>query len=104
MTLTVSGKNTITVNDVLVGEVWLASGQSNMQLPVNDVTNAWLEKAAAKFSQIRMFTVAHHPEVVAETDCEGKWIVCSPETVGGFSATAYFLAVSCIKSLAHPSA
>jgi len=90
MTLTVKGKNTLTVNDVLVGEVWLASGQSNMQLPVNDVTNAWQENASAKFPQIRMFTVVHHVAVTPETNCEGQWVICSPETVGRFSAAAYF--------------
>ena len=102
VTLTISGKNTVTVNDVLVGEVWLASGQSNMQLPVNDVTNAWSEKAAAKFPQIRMFTVAKHPAVVPETNCEGKWIVCSPETVGSFSATAYFFGRELHQKLGTP--
>ncbi|MGN6555850.1 MAG: sialate O-acetylesterase, partial [Verrucomicrobiota bacterium] len=63
VTLTVKGKNTVTVQDVLIGEVWLAAGQSNMQLPVSAVTNAWVEKASAKFPQIRMFTVARHPAV-----------------------------------------
>jgi sialate O-acetylesterase len=88
--LTVKGKNTVTVNDVLVGEVWLASGQSNMQLPVNAVINAGEEKASAKYPQIRMFTVAQHPAVAPQTNCEGEWVVCSPETVGDFSAAAYF--------------
>jgi len=90
VTLTVKGKNTVIVNDVLVGEVWLASGQSNMQLQVNAVTNAWAEKASAKFPQIRMFTVARHTAVTPQSNCEGEWIVCSPETVGNFSAAAYF--------------
>ncbi|MCX6930657.1 MAG: sialate O-acetylesterase [Verrucomicrobia bacterium] len=78
------------VEDVLVGEVWLASGQSNMQLPVNAATSAWKEKASAKFPQIRMFTVARHTAVTPQTNCGGVWIVCSPETVGNFSAAAYF--------------
>jgi hypothetical protein len=90
VTLTVKGKNTVTVKDVLVGEVWLASGQSNMQLPVNGATNVWAEKASAKFPQIRMFTVARHTAITPQTNCEGKWVVCSPETVGNFSAAAYF--------------
>ncbi len=91
-TLTVSGKNTIVIRDVLIGEVWLASGQSNMQMSVNDATNAWNEKAGAKFPQIRMFTVARRPATTPQTNCEGKWLVCAPETVGGFSAAGYFFA------------
>ncbi len=90
LTMTVTGHNTIVIQDVLVGEVWLASGQSNMQLSVNDVTNAWQEKASAKFPQIRMFTVGRVPATTPQTNCGGKWLVCAPETVGGFSAAAYF--------------
>ncbi len=90
VTLTVKGKNTVTINDVLVGEVWLASGQSNMQLHVGEVNNAGQEKASAKFPQIRMFIVARRPSVTPQTNCEGQWVVCSPETVASFSAAAYF--------------
>lgn len=90
LTLVVSGKNKITVNDVLVGEVWLGSGQSNMQMCVKSAGNLEQEKAAAKCPQIRMFTVARHPALTPQTDCEGEWVVCSPETLVGFSATAYF--------------
>jgi hypothetical protein len=92
VTLTVTGRNTIRVNDVLVGEVWLASGQSNMQLPVNDAMNPPEEKASAAFPQIRMFTVVHHAAATPQTNCEGQWVICSPETVGRFSAAAYFFA------------
>lgn len=90
LTLTIQGHNSISIQDVLVGEVWLASGQSNMQLSVNDVTNAWREKAAANFPQIRMFTVGRRPAPSPQTHCEGHWVVCAPETVGNFSAAAYF--------------
>lgn len=102
LTLTVTGHNTLVVQDVLVGEVWLGSGQSNMQLSVNDVTNAWQEKASAKFPQIRMFTVARHPAAAPQTNCAGAWVVCSPETVGGFSATAYFFGRELHQRLAVP--
>jgi len=88
LTLTVTAHNTIVIQDVLVGEVWLASGQSNMQLSVNDATNAWREKAAANFPRIRMFTVARHPAITPQTNCTGQWVVCAPATVGGFSAAA----------------
>jgi len=102
VTLTVKGKNTIVVQDVLVGEVWLASGQSNMQLPVNEVWNAKLEKDWAKYPQIRMFTVARQAAVTPQTNCEGQWVVCSPETVGAFSATAYFFAGDLHRKLQVP--
>jgi sialate O-acetylesterase len=102
LTLTVAGNNTIVIEDVLLGEVWLGSGQSNMQLPVNDVTNAWQEKNSAKFPQLRMFTVARHPATTPQTNCEGKWLVCAPETVGGFSAAAYFFGRELHQKLAVP--
>lgn len=102
LTMTVAGHNSIVIQDVLVGEVWLGSGQSNMQLPVNDVTNVWKEKASAKFPQIRMFTVARHPATTPQTNCEGKWLVCAPETVGDFSAAAYFFGRELHQKLAVP--
>lgn len=101
-TLTVKGHNTILVQDVLVGEVWLASGQSNMQLPVNDAMNPQVEKATAYFPQIRMFTVVHHADPAPQTNCEGYWETCSPETVGRFSAAAYFFARDLHQKLKAP--
>ena len=102
LTLTVAGHNRIVIQDVLVGEVWLASGQSNMGLSVNDVTNAWKEKSAAKFPQIRMFTVSPTPATTPQTNCGGQWVVCSPETVGHFSAAAYFFGRELHQTLAVP--
>jgi carbohydrate esterase-like sialic acid-specific acetylesterase len=88
--LTVQGSNTLTVNDVLVGEVWLASGQSNMAFQVSRGLNAEQEIAAAKSPQIRMFSVQRNPQRTSQADCIGQWQICSPETVGHFSAVAYF--------------
>jgi Carbohydrate esterase, sialic acid-specific acetylesterase len=88
--LTVKGKNEIIINDVLIGEVWLASGQSNMQMPVNGVRNKQQEINQAKFPAIRMFTVERKTAETPQEECGGKWVVCSPETVMHFSATAYF--------------
>ena len=102
LTLTISGHNTIVIQDVLVGEVWLASGQSNMGLSVNEVTNAWKEKAEAKFPQIRMFTVSPSPATTPQTNCGGQWMVCSPETFGHFSAAAYFFGRELHQKLAVP--
>src|SRR4051812_26936699 len=61
LTLTVKGKNTLTVNDVLVGEVWLCSGQSNMAFTMNRADNFAQEQPNAKFPQIRTFTVTRAP-------------------------------------------
>jgi sialate O-acetylesterase len=90
LTLTVSGHNTIVIHDVLVGEVWLASGQSNMQLSVNDVWDAAKEKANANYPEIRMFTAERRPAVTPQATGGGEWAVCSPATVGHYSAAAYF--------------
>jgi sialate O-acetylesterase len=80
------------VRDVLVGDVWLCSGQSNMGFVVRNAKDAEREMAAADFPQIRQFKV---PTVVAErpaNDVSGSWTACSPATVGNFSAVAYFFA------------
>ena len=88
-TLTVKGKNTITFNDVLIGEVWVCAGQSNMQWSVNQTNDADLEKAAATFPNIRLISVPQVGTQEPQWNFNGKWQVCSPETVGGFSAVGY---------------
>jgi sialate O-acetylesterase len=102
LTLVVTGKNKIIVNDVLVGEVWLGSGQSNMQMQMKGVQNIEQEKAAAKFPQLRMFTVKRNEQVTPQTNCEGAWVICSPETVESFSATAYFFGRELLQKLSVP--
>jgi len=91
-TLTVKGSNTLTVNDVLVGEVWLCSGQSNMEWPVSRSANAKKEIAAANHPKIRHFKVPHIARATPQADVPGKWAVCSPNTVGGFTAVGYYMA------------
>ncbi len=88
--LIIAGKNQIVLKDVLFGEVWLCSGQSNMGMKVSGAQNFEAEKATANFPNIRMYQVAAHATPEPQSDCSGKWVVCAPETVGGFSATAYF--------------
>jgi hypothetical protein len=90
LALTVKGKNTLRIDDVLVGEVWLCSGQSNMEMVVNNARDAEQETAAAQFPQIRVFRVDRKTSLSPEADCIGRWEVCSPETAGKFSAMAYF--------------
>ena len=101
--LTVKGKNTLTVKDVLVGEVWLGSGQSNMALPVSKANDYEKEMGAAQFPQLRMFSVRSKPSATASENCGGKWSVCSPETVGGFSAALHFFGREIHKTLGVPT-
>lgn len=88
--MTVQGANTISIADVLVGDVWVGSGQSNMQWAVWQADNADLEIASAKFPQIRLFYVPRKTSSVPVEDVDAKWVVCSPETVREFSAVLYY--------------
>jgi sialate O-acetylesterase len=78
------------IADVLVGEVWLGSGQSNMAMRVSGALNYKNEQATANLPQIRTFNEASTTSVVVPADASGKWTVCSPDSVGTFSATLYF--------------
>ena len=89
--LAVSGRNTIEFENVMIGEVWIASGQSNMQWSVAQSKNAKAEVAAANYPQIRLYTVPRKVAQFPQEDIEsGEWVECSPETVAGFSAVGYF--------------
>ena len=91
LTLNVKGKNEIKLGDVLVGEVWICSGQSNMQWSVNSSNDADLERAAAKHSKLRMI---NFPNIGVQEPIwshpDRQWQVCTPETVGNWSAVGYF--------------
>lgn len=89
-TIGVRGSNTIELTNVLVGEVWLASGQSNMEWPMRSTKNAAAEIAAASDGQLRLFLVQNAIAPSPQDDCKGGWVVCTPETVPNFSAVAYF--------------
>ena len=92
-TLQVRGSNELVLNDVLVGDVWLAGGQSNMEWPVRDAKNAAVEMASANFPTIRRIDVPNAAALVPQAEFGGAgWQVCSPQTVGEFSAVAYFFA------------
>jgi sialate O-acetylesterase len=88
--MTVSGKNTLTLDNILVGEVWVGSGQSNMQMGVGSCNNAAAEIAAATLPKIRLFSVKLVPADTPQRDTEGAWVECSPQTVPGFSAALFF--------------
>jgi sialate O-acetylesterase len=89
--LTVKATNTIVLNDILVGDVWVASGQSNMEFPMTGLVNATAEIAAAQYPKIRIFRVAHRPSDFPRSDVDAKiWSACSPESVADSSAVAYY--------------
>jgi sialate O-acetylesterase len=88
--LSVSGKNTVTLKNLLIGEVWVCSGQSNMQWTVSQSGNAEQEIAGANAPQIRMFTVERATGMTPATDVKGSWKESNPANVGNFSAVAYF--------------
>ena len=79
-----------TFSDVLVGEVWVASGQSNMQWPLNLARNAEKEIAAANDPGLRLFYVERKTATTPQKDCKASWVLTTPETVKEFSAVAYF--------------
>lgn len=93
--LTIKGKNTIRISDVLVGEVWLCSGQSNMEMPVKGnkgqpINGSNLAILNSENTQIRLFKVERKISQTPLNTCEGTWKSASPATVRNFSATAYF--------------
>jgi sialate O-acetylesterase len=110
-TLTIAGNNTITINDVLSGEVWLCSGQSNMEWSMRALSTSSRKRTAPQFAEqaayikqemkraedvnLRVFTVT--PNTITSpvdliTTAEGQWLACAPANTPGFSGTAYFFA------------
>jgi len=91
--LIVKGKNKIVLNDILIGDVWVCSGQSNMEMSVRSTKNADLEIQEARYPEIRQFlvqrTIASSP---ADDVKGGDWKICSPENVPDFTAVGYFFA------------
>ncbi len=91
------GESRLTVDDVLVGDVWLASGQSNMEMAVGPsptgprgVENWEAECSGSNVPQLRLFTVRRRVSMRPEIDVDGEWRVCTPESARAFSATAFF--------------
>jgi sialate O-acetylesterase len=104
--LQIVGKNTITFNNVAVGEVWVCSGQSNMEMPIEGwgkIDNYQKEIAAADYPMIRQFIVPDAVSTTLKDDIEdGSWKLCNPANAGEFSATAYFFARELYKKLNVP--
>lgn len=100
--MTVAGKNAITVENILIGEVWVCSGQSNMGMSVRSSNNAEEEIAAADYPEIRLFSVPLVGTQEPQYDCGGKWVVCSPETIPNFTAVGYFFGREVYKNIKMP--
>jgi sialate O-acetylesterase len=92
----------VTLKNVLVGEVWIASGQSNMEWPVRASADAQKAIDNSKNDKIRLFTVPKKTQTVPQTTVDGKWAECGPGTVPGFSAVAYFFGRDLEKELNVP--
>ncbi|GAB3957042.1 sialate O-acetylesterase [Spirosoma harenae] len=91
--LVVKGKNnTVTFDDVLAGEVWVCSGQSNMEWPLRAAANAKTEIPSANYPQIRQLLVKKDISLTPKENIEGNWSICSPETASDFTAVGYFFA------------
>jgi sialate O-acetylesterase len=88
--MTISAKKIIKLKNILVGEVWVCSGQSNMERSVKSSADANKEIAAAKYPRIRLFRIPRTPEKKPQLDCKATWVECSPATVGSFSAIGYY--------------
>ncbi|HVJ46346.1 MAG TPA: sialate O-acetylesterase [Luteolibacter sp.] len=102
-TLTATGTTSVTFDDILLGEVWLASGQSNMDWRLSAATGGRDEIKAADFPKIRLFRVEKDVAAQSKQDvATGKWVACSPTTAGSFSAVAYFFGKNLHQDLKVP--
>jgi sialate O-acetylesterase len=102
-TLEISGKNTIRLQDVLVGDVWIASGQSNMEFKLSSAENAEAEISAANLRQIRLFTVQREVSQYPLNDVKARpWEACTPASAASFSAVAYFFGRQLQQKLSVP--
>jgi sialate O-acetylesterase len=99
----IKGRNLVKLTNILVGEVWVCSGQSNMEWTVSNVKNADYEVASANYPSIRLFTVPKKVSTKPERDiADGEWVECNPVTVRGFSAVGYFFGRTLQKELKVP--
>jgi sialate O-acetylesterase len=90
-TLIIMGYNTIVLQDVMIGEVWLCSGQSNMEWSANNgIDHSAEEIARSNHPDIRFFQVAHRTATVPQLDVAGQWTACTPQSMANFSAIGYF--------------
>ena len=100
--MVIEGKNKISIDDVVVGEVWVASGQSNMDFPLANVIDADKEIANSTNTLLRQFLVTRATSDTPLPDVTGSWVAASPETSSAFTAVGYFFGKSLQKELQVP--
>ncbi|MEI7901610.1 MAG: sialate O-acetylesterase, partial [bacterium] len=102
--LTVTGKNTVRITDILAGEVWVCSGQSNMEFELKHARDAQQEIKDAEYSRIRLLHVPRTPSALPLKDIQARWFVCSPTNaeLADFSAVGYFFGREIHKALRVP--
>lgn len=100
--LTIEGKKTVSIKDLMVGEVWVLSGQSNMTLALSGAAHADSEIPAANYPLIRLFTVPQKSSLQPQNNVTAHWKICTPETAKEFSAVAYFFGRELYKELGIP--
>ncbi len=101
-TLRIKGSNTLELTNVLFGEVWVCSGQSNMQWSVNASKDSEAEIAAAMYPKIRLFYIPRVPSGLPQKNVEADWYETAPETIPQFSAVAYYFGRKLYKNLDVP--
>ena len=107
--MTIAGTNTIAITDVLVGEVWLGSGQSNMAFTVSKKQASYAglideerEIAEANYPRVRMFTGKSAKTYEPQSEIQGEWLICNPQNVPGFSAVGYLFSRDLHRELKQP--
>ncbi len=100
--LTVKGDNVLTIKNVLAGEVWLCSGQSNMEWPLVNTVGGAEAVAQANYPEIRLFTVTKNTSTTPLADLEGHWVVTTPDAAAHFSAVGYFFGRELYQQLKVP--
>jgi sialate O-acetylesterase len=100
--LELRGSGTLVLHDVLAGEVWLGSGQSNMDMPMRATQDADAELARATIPPLRFFTVEWSPALAPAEDLQGRWQVCSPASARPFSGLAYYFGKELQAALGRP--
>ena len=105
--MTISGENTIKIENILVGEVWVCSGQSNMEMSISSawpkpITNVREEIANANYPEIRQYHIAKKASDTLVSDANTTWVVCDTTSVKDFTAVGYFFGRDLYKSLKVP--
>ncbi|HEY8561974.1 MAG TPA: sialate O-acetylesterase [Pyrinomonadaceae bacterium] len=100
--LTIEGKNRIELKDILIGEVWLVAGQSNMQLTLRETANGEEVQRRANHPNIRLFNASREVAFKKKAGKLGEWNICTPETVKEFSAAGYYFGVELERDLKVP--